>query len=72
MSPDTGEPAPKLDIFGWFIATMHDLIGHDKTAAFIDQPAGNRDACLICTYDRERTEEARQAVIAALARNGGQ
>ena len=29
-----------MDAIGWFVATLHDLIGHDPAAAFIGQPPG--------------------------------
>ncbi len=56
-----------MDAIGWFIATTHQLLGHDHAAAVIGQPPGDRDACLLCKDDREHTEETRQAVIHALA-----
>ena len=56
-----------MDTIGWYVATMHSLIGHDKTAAFIGQPSGDKDACLICQYERSPDERKRQAVINALA-----
>lgn len=59
-----------MDGIGWFIATLHGLLGHDKTAAFLGQPAGNPDDCLICQYEGAPSEPARQAVIQALARPG--
>jgi len=56
-----------MDAIGWFIATTHQLLGHDKTAAVIGQPPGDKSQCLICAYERHPTEERRQAVITALA-----
>ena len=41
-----------MDTIGWYVATMHSLLGHDKTAAFIGQPPGDKDTCLICQYER--------------------
>lgn len=55
-----------MDPIGWFLVTLHGLLGHDKAAAFIGQPAGDRDACVICAYERQPTAEARQAVIRAI------
>lgn len=55
-----------MDTIGWFIATLHQLIGHDHAAAVIGQPPGNREDCLICQYEQHPDEESRQAVIAAL------
>ncbi len=56
-----------MDTIGWFIATTHGLLGHDKTAAILGQPPGNREHCLMCQYDRHPSKEARQAVIRALS-----
>ena len=56
-----------MDHAGWFIATTHGLLGHDKTAAFLGQPAGSRDDCVLCQYERNPSDAGRQAVISALA-----
>jgi hypothetical protein len=56
-----------MDAIGWFIATTHQLLGHDKTAALIGQSSGNKEACLLCQYERTRSENDRLAVLAALA-----
>ena len=55
-----------MDAIGWFVATLHDLIGHDPAAAFIGQPPGDRDDCLLCRHQREPNDLTRQAVIRAL------
>lgn len=59
-----------MDSIGLFIANLHGLIGHDKTAAFIGQPSGDRDNCVLCQYERRPDRESRLAVIQALSRNG--
>ena len=47
------DPAPRgLDTIGWFIATLHSQLGHDKAAAVIGQPPGDKSACVICQYER--------------------
>lgn len=57
-----------LDPVGWFIATTHQLLGHDKAAQLCRQPpAQDKTSCLLCRYEREHTEELRIAVLAALA-----
>lgn len=56
-----------MDSIGWFIATLHQMIGHDKTAVVIGALPGSQDKCLICRYEREPTDENRQALIRALA-----
>jgi len=55
-----------VDSIGWFIATLHDLIGHDQAAAFIGQPPGDRAACLLCQHQQQPDDLTRQAVIRAL------
>lgn len=61
-------PRRGLDPIGWFIATTHSLLGHDKTAALLGQPPGDKGDCLICAYERRPTPESRQAVIDAIGR----
>ncbi len=56
-----------MDTIGWFIATTHQLLGHDKLAALIGQPTGDKAACVICQYEDRPSAERRQAVIDALA-----
>jgi hypothetical protein len=62
-----------MDTIGWAIAMLHNLIGHDKAAAALGVPAGDKRACLICQYERNPAGQARQAVITALspAKEGG-
>ena len=55
-----------MDVIGWFIATSHNLLGHDKTAALIGAPPGDRAACVMCKADREPTEANRAAVERAI------
>jgi hypothetical protein len=56
-----------MDSIGRFIATLHNLIGHDKAAAFLGVPAGDRRHCLICQYEQRPDDIKRQAVIRALS-----
>lgn len=66
----SGQPDSGMDPVGWFIATMHSLLGHDKTAAVIGAPAGSRQHCLICQYEQSRDSRKRQAVIEAIGHPG--
>ena len=59
-----------MDPIGWYIATLHNLLGHAQAAAVLGVPAGDRAACLICAHERHPTEDTRAAVVAAL-RPGG-
>jgi hypothetical protein len=56
-----------MDTIGWFIATLHNLLGHDKAAAAMGVPAGDKRQCLICQYEQRPDDLKRQAVIRALA-----
>jgi hypothetical protein len=58
---------PKLDTIGWFIATTHQLLGHDKAASVIGVPPGNSTECAICRYEKTHSEEDRIAVLVALS-----
>jgi hypothetical protein len=48
-----------MDTIGWFIATTHQLLGHDKTANMIGQPvfSGDHDNCPMCIYEKNPTDE---------------
>jgi hypothetical protein len=37
-----------MDQLDQFIVTLHLMLGHDKTAAYLDQPAGDRAECRLC------------------------
>jgi hypothetical protein len=41
-----------MDTIGRFIATLHNLLGHDKAAAAMGVPAGDKRQCLICQYEQ--------------------
>lgn len=56
-----------MDRIGWFIASLHTLLGHDKAATVLGQPAGDKAACVICQYERDPTPENKQRVEDALA-----
>lgn len=55
-----------MDAIGWYVATMHSLLGHAKAAAAMGVPAGDEGECVICAYEQEPTDERRQAVIDAI------
>ena len=59
--------ANALDTIGWFIATLHQMLGHDKAAAVLGVPIGPKEYCLICQYERAPDDLKRQKVIDALA-----
>jgi len=35
-----------MDPIGWYIATMHQFLGHDKAAAAMEVPVGDKTDCL--------------------------
>jgi hypothetical protein len=60
-----------MDAIGWYIATMHQLLGHDQAAAALGVPPGDRSVCVLCAYEAGPTPERRAAVLAALAKPPG-
>lgn len=56
-----------MDIFDWFIAVLHQMIGHDKTAIVLSQPPGDRADCILCAYERHPTPAMMDRVITAFA-----
>lgn len=59
-------PLKVLDTTGWFIATLHGILGHDKTAAFLGQDPGDKRDCLVCAYESHPDDGRRRAVTGAL------
>lgn len=48
----------RLDSVGWFIATTHQLLGHDKAAALIGQPPYNKNTCILCLFEHGKATKA--------------
>jgi hypothetical protein len=55
-----------VDAIGWVIGNLHQLLGHDKAAAALGMPVGDKSACLLCRYEAHPTEENRRAAERAL------
>jgi hypothetical protein len=55
-----------MDPIGWFIATLHQVLGHDKAAALLEQPPYNKNACVLCLF--EQGKATKDEVIAAIGR----
>lgn len=53
-----------MDTIGWYIATTHQMLGHDKAAAVLGQPPLNKNACILCLF--ERGKATKDQVIAAI------
>lgn len=43
-----------MDPIGVFIATLHNMVGHDVAAALIGFTPGDKAACLLCQYERHQ------------------
>lgn len=56
-----------MDTIGWFIANLHQLIGHDKAATVLMVPAGDKTYCVLCAYEANPNDLTRAAVKRALA-----
>ena len=69
--PPASPPEEGLDHIGWYIATLHHLLGHDKAAVVLGQDPGSREGCLICAHEAAPTAGSRAAVIAAIGTEGG-
>mgnify|MGYP001033338278 CR=1 FL=1 len=41
-----------MDTIGWFIATLHQMLGHDKAAAFLGEPPLDKRMCILCMYEK--------------------
>jgi len=64
-----------MDTIAWFIATLHSMLGHDKAAAYMNVPAGSKDDCMLCAYERASWAEQltlRSKVIDAMRHRDGQ
>lgn len=65
---EPGNPFERgLDPIGWYIANLHSLLGHDKAAAVLGQDPGDKNACVICAYERHPAPASKRAVYRALA-----
>lgn len=41
-----------MDSIGVFIANLHQMLGHDKAAAFLGEDPLDKSSCILCLYDR--------------------
>jgi len=55
-----------MDVIGWFMATLHQMLGHVKAAQALGVPPGDPRDCLMCRFEADPTEENKAAVQAAL------
>ncbi len=55
-----------MDAVGWFLATSHQMLGHDMTAAIIGMSVGDKAACILCQYEANPTEAKRREVVEAI------
>jgi hypothetical protein len=43
-----------MDIYEWFIANLHQWLGHDRTAAYLGVPPRDRGTCKLCNPELNR------------------
>lgn len=55
-----------MDVIGWFIGNLHQLLGHEKTAQVLGVEAGDKAECLLCRFERGDPDVPRERVIAAI------
>lgn len=51
----------QLDTVGWYIVTLHQLLGHRAAAAVLGEPQGDVRQCVLCRY--EALKATREDVI---------
>jgi hypothetical protein len=44
----------QLDTVGWFIVTLHQLLGHRGAAAVLGEPQGDVRQCILCRYEAHK------------------
>jgi hypothetical protein len=47
-----------MDTIGWFIATLHQLLGHHKCAAFLGEHPLDPGLCILCQYEKGEATKA--------------
>jgi hypothetical protein len=49
-----------MDTVAWFLASLHQLIGHRATANFLGQPVveGEQADCILCRYEQGMATKA--------------
>jgi hypothetical protein len=58
-----------MDPIGWFIATLHQMLGHDKARMVVGAVSGPDEAdCLLCEYETDPTPERKARVVAAIGK----
>lgn len=48
----------KLDTAGWFICTLHQMLGHEKARIVIGGEPGDPAQCILCQYEKGEVEKA--------------
>ena len=57
-----------MDVIGWYIGTLHQLLGHDKASVVLGVPAGDKSQCSLCRFEANPTPQNRQVVVDAIGR----
>jgi hypothetical protein len=48
----------QFDGLDWYICTLHEMLGHNSTAAYLGQPPGDRDQCILCQFEAGKVTRA--------------
>jgi hypothetical protein len=47
-----------MDTVGWYICTLHQMLGHRTAARILGEPVGDMAQCVLCRYEKgEATRE---------------
>jgi histidinol phosphatase-like PHP family hydrolase len=60
-----------MDALDAFVGSLHQMLGHDRTAAYLGQPAGDRAGCALCHPELVGATVAPEAMREIAARRKG-
>jgi hypothetical protein len=55
-----------MDAIGWFLATIHGLLGHQGASRYLGITPGDPRHCSLCQYERDPSPTNRRKVFSAL------
>ena len=47
-----------MDTIGWYLATLHQLVGHDKARQIVNGIDGDPKFCILCQYEKGAASKA--------------
>jgi hypothetical protein len=56
----------KMDPIGWFIATTHQILGHDKCAQVLGVDPHDGEVCKLCEYEKNPSDEGKREIIRSI------